>query len=209
MVQMRDTSIPLVHAAVATKSVGWSDPDYFTFLVLQQLMGNWDRSLGGAKHLSSRLAEQISEAEVAHSLMTFNTCYHDTGLFGAYLVGEKDRVGDAIYEVLREWVRAGTEVQEIEIERAKLRLKSTYLMQLDGTQPVAEDIGRQMLTLGRRISAAEAFMRINAVTSKKVKETAYTYLNDTDIAVAAVGSVETSHFPDYNVMRGWTYWNRL
>lgn len=209
MVQVRDTSIPLVHTTVAAKSVGWSDPDYFTFLVLQQLVGSWDRSLGGAKNLSSNLAETFATEELAHSLMSFNTCYHETGLFGAYFVGEMERTSDAIFEVLREWVRIGSGVSEVEVERAKNKLKSTYLMQLDGTQAVAEDIGRQLLTLGRRMPAAEAFMRIDAIDAKKVREVAYTYLNDVDVAVAAVGSVDSGLFPDYNVLRGWTYWNRL
>jgi len=57
--------------------------------------------------------------------------------------------------------------------------------------------------------AAEAFMRIDAIDAKKVREVAYTYLNDVDVAVAAVGSVDSGLFPDYNVLRGWTYWNRL
>jgi processing peptidase subunit beta len=209
MVQVRDTSIPLVHTTVAAKSVGWSDPDYFTFLVLQQLIGSWDRSLGGAKNLSSNLAETFATEELAHSLMSFNTCYHETGLFGAYFVGEMERTSDAIFEVLREWVRIGSGVSEVEVERAKNKLKSTYLMQLDGTQAVAEDIGRQLLTLGRRMPAAEAFMRIDAINAKKVRDVAYTYLNDVDVAVAAVGSVDSGLFPDYNVLRGWTYWNRL
>jgi len=209
MVQARDTTIPLVHTAVAAKSVGWSDPNYFTFLVLQQIVGNWDRSLGGAKNLTSQLCETFATEELAHSLMSFNTCYHETGLFGAYFVGEKERISDAVFEVLREWVRIGNGVTDIEVERAKHKLKSTFLMQLDGTQAIAEDIGRQMLTLGRRMSAAEAFVRIDSISAKKVREVAFQYLNDVDVAVAAVGHVDTGSFPDYNVLRGWTYWNRL
>lgn len=43
--------------------------------------------------------------------------------------------------------------------RAKNALKSSMTLHMDGSSPVAEDIGRQMLTYGRRIPKAELFAR--------------------------------------------------
>jgi len=209
LVQVQDTDVPLAHVAVGMRGVSWTDPNYFTFLVIQNMVGSWDRSLGGGKNLSSRLCELYAKEGLVHSVMSFNTCYNDLGLFGAYLVAEPDHTADAICELLKEWVRIGFSCTEAEVERAKNKVKAVCLMQLDGTYNVAEDIGRQVLTLGRRMSPAEVFLRINDVTHQQVREVAYNYLNDTDPAVAAFGDVEGAHFPDYNVIRGWTYWNRL
>jgi len=141
--------------------------------------------------------------------MSFNTCYNDVGIFGAYVVGPREKTVDALCELLKEWVRIGFSATDAEVERAKNKLKSVCLMQLDGTYAIAEDIGRQLLTLGRRMTPAEVFLRIDQITSQQVREVAFNYLNDTDPAVAAVGDVEGPDFPDYNVLRGWTYWNRL
>ncbi|KAL6043824.1 Mitochondrial-processing peptidase subunit beta [Balamuthia mandrillaris] len=208
-VHVRNDDIPLVHTAIAVESVGWSDPNYFVFMVLQAMVGNWDRSLGGGKNLSSRVCEAFATEQLAHSLMSFNTCYHNTGLFGAYIVGEIAPHPNAIAEVVGEWVRIGQSATEAEVERAKNKLKSTFLMQLDGTSAICEDIGRQLLTLGRRLTPAEVYLRLDAITADQVRQVAYQYLNDVDPVVAAVGSVDAATYPDYNQIRGWTYWNRL
>lgn len=51
-------------------------------------------------------------------------------------------------------------VTEFDVRRAKNILKANMLLQLDGTTPVCEDIGRQMLCYGRRIPLEELDARI-------------------------------------------------
>lgn len=58
----------------------------------------------------------------------------------------------------------------VELQRAKNQLKTSLLMELDGTTPVCEEIGRQMLTFGRRIPVSELFARIDSVTEKTITE---------------------------------------
>jgi len=79
-------------------------------------------------------------------------------------------------------------------------------MHLDGTTSIADDIGRQILAHGRRLSAAEIFLRINAITTKDVMRVASEHCEDVDPVIAAVGP--SALLPDYNRIRGWTYWNR-
>ncbi|KAL7001340.1 mitochondrial processing peptidase [Sarracenia purpurea var. burkii] len=65
------------------------------------------------------------------------------------------------------------------------QLKSTLMLHIDGTSPVAEDIGRQLLTYGRRIPFAELFARIDAVDASTVKRVANRFIFDQESKLKA------------------------
>merc|ERR1712146_697461 len=98
----------------------------------------------------------------------FNTSYADTGLFGVYFVAEPTSVWNATSLSLHEMVRLANDPTDDEVERAKAQLKTSLLKQLDGSTAVCEDIGRQLLAYGRRMTPAELFARIDAVDSYSV-----------------------------------------
>lgn len=88
-VRVRDDTLPTLNLAIAVEGVSWKSPDYFTMMVMSSIMGNWDRSLGAAPMLGSRLSHIVSSNNLANSFMSFSTSYSDTGLWGFYAVTEK------------------------------------------------------------------------------------------------------------------------
>ncbi|SPO02253.1 probable mitochondrial processing peptidase beta chain precursor [Cephalotrichum gorgonifer] len=190
-VRVRDDTMPTANIAISVEGVSWSDPDYFTALVTQAIVGNYDRAMGSAPHSGSKLTAFVHNHELANSFMSFSTSYSDTGLWGIYLVTDKlDRVDDLVHFSIREWMRLCTNVSEAEVERAKAQLKASILLSLDGTTALAEDIGRQIITTGRRMSPAEIERSIDAVNEKSVMDFASRKLWDQDIAISAVGAIE-------------------
>ncbi|KAJ5285164.1 hypothetical protein N7524_000470 [Penicillium chrysogenum] len=200
-VRLRDDTIPSAHIALAVEGVSWKDDDYFTALVTQAIVGNWDRAMGQSPFLGSKLSSHVSHHNLANSFMSFSTSYSDTGLWGIYLVSENlTQLDDLVHFTLREWSRLCTNVTSAEVERAKAQLKASILLSLDGTTAVAEDIGRQIITTGRRLSPEDIERTVSQITEKDVMDFATRKLWDQDLAMSAVGSIEG--VLDYQRMRG-------
>lgn len=184
-----DESMPLVHAALAVEGCGWMNPESLPLLIANILIGNWDRSHGSGGNLYSKLAHEVGSRNLSHSFLSFNTCYKDTGLWGIYLVSDGKTLNDMITCVQEEWKRICTSVTEEEVKRAKNLLLTNSLLLLDGSTPIFEDIGRQMLNYGRRIPLPEMEARIEMINAKVVQEVCTDYLKSKPSTIAAIGPV--------------------
>lgn len=71
----------------------------------------------------------------------------------------------------------------VEVERAKSQLKAGLLLTLDGTTAIAEDIGRQLVTSGRRMTPQQIEQAVDAVTPEQIKSVAQKYLWDKDVSI--------------------------
>jgi len=192
------------HFAIAYEAASWTSEYAFPLMLMQVMLGSYDRTLG--KNHASRLCQEVAENELANSLSAFNTCYKDTGLFGVYCVCPDNKVDDLAWTVMNNLCRMIYCPSSEELERAKLGLKATMLMGLDGHSNVAEDIGRQLLVYGRRMTPAEIFSRIDAITIDDIRTTAGKFIRDQDHALAAVGGIH--EMPDYSWWRRHSYWLR-
>ena len=122
-VRLRDDTMPMAHIALAVEGVGWQHEDYWVMQVMQAIIGNWDRALGSAANLGSRLASFVSSNDLANSFMSFSTSYSDTGLWGIYLVSENlVQLDDLVHFTLKvgtlayfNWLISG--MGSIELER--------------------------------------------------------------------------------------------
>uniref|UniRef100_A0A336LZN4 Mitochondrial-processing peptidase subunit beta n=1 Tax=Culicoides sonorensis TaxID=179676 RepID=A0A336LZN4_CULSO len=206
-IRVRDDTIPLAHVAIAVEGCGWADQDNVPLMVANTLIGTWDRSQGGGVNNASALAAASAESSLCHSYQSFNTCYKDTGLWGIYFVCDPLKCEDMLFNVQSEWMRLCTMVTDAEVNRAKNLLKTNMLLQLDGTTPICEDIGRQLLCYNRRIPLHELEKRIDSVDAANVRDVCMKYIYDRCPAVAAVGPIE--NLPDYNRLRSSMYWLRL
>jgi mitochondrial-processing peptidase subunit beta len=78
-IRIRDDTLPTANIAIAVEGVSWKDDDYFTALVTQAIVGNWDKAMGNAPHMGSKLSGFVYKNDLANSFMSFSTSYSDTG----------------------------------------------------------------------------------------------------------------------------------
>lgn len=206
-VRIRDDDMKVTNFAVAFKGASWTSPDAMPLLVMQAMLGSWDKNAPGASDVTSKLAQIFHSNDLGNSFMTFNTNYSDTGLFGVHVATEKnDALDDVAFAVMREFQNLIYQSQPEHVERAKQALKASLtLHQESSTSSNAEEIGRQLLTYGKRMTRAELFARIDAVNAETVKETAWKYIRDQELVIASIGA--TQFLPDYNWFRSSTYNN--
>jgi len=194
------------YMAIAFPTDSWTSEYAFPLMLMLLLLGSYDRASGMGANYASNLCQDVAENELCYSLNTFNTHYKDTGLFGVYAVCPDNKVDDASWYVMNNLIRLVHSVGDEEVTRAKVSLKAAMLSNLDGHNNVAEEIGRSLLNYGRRMTPAETFSRIDAVTTEDIKATAFRFFNDKDHALAAVGGIH--ELPDYTWFRRHSYWLR-
>eukprot|EP00252_Welwitschia_mirabilis_P010746 TRINITY_DN2422_c0_g1_i1.p1 TRINITY_DN2422_c0_g1~~TRINITY_DN2422_c0_g1_i1.p1 ORF type:complete len:510 (-),score=61.71 TRINITY_DN2422_c0_g1_i1:822-2351(-) len=200
--RIMNEAMPLAQVALAFEGASWTDPDSIALMVIQTLLGSWSKGAGSGASIGSPLARKVAENDLAESLMAFNTNYKDTGLFGVYMTSQGDTLESLSKAIMHGLTSFASEISEADVKRACSQLKSCLMLHVDGTSAVAEDIGRQFLTYGRRIPPAEFFARIDAVDLDTVKRVAHRFILDQDIAITAAGPIQ--HLPDYNWFRSHT-----
>jgi processing peptidase subunit beta len=189
-------AFPLAHIALSFKGKSWTDSEAIGLMLLSTYLGAWDRSSSG---VIPYLCKEIAQKELAHSVSAFNTQYKDIGLFGVNMSAEPQNIPDLCSYVIQRLKDLPDKITDEEILQHRNNLKARIVIELDGTSAICEDIGRQMLTYGRRITPAEAFARIDAVTPENFRALCRSIFVGNDLAVAALGPVDT--LPDLKVLQ--------
>lgn len=196
--KIQDDSMPITHVALAVEGVSWSAPDFFTSSVANGIIGSWNRSIGIGSESPSPLTVTAAmgganNSPIANSYMAYTTSYADTGLMGVYFTAESNTdMSIFVNAVLKEWARLKSgDITEEEVERSKAQLKASLVLALDDSTAIAEDIGRQLVNTGFRLSPEDVFERVESITRQDVIDWANYRLKNTPIALCAMGNCKS------------------
>lgn len=155
-------AMELVYGALTVEGTSWTHEDNIPMQVAHTLIGQYDRTCGNGLSSPTRLASKMESVREVESFMSFSTNYKDTGLSGVYFVIRPNGADKFAELICNEWQTLANEpIKPEALKRAKRTLYTNILLMLDGTTPIFEDIGRQILCFGRRMTVPELEARIN------------------------------------------------
>lgn len=206
-VRMRFDSMPETSLAIAFEIPGWSSENAVHYMALRECLGDWHRDSAKRSNAWQVFLQNVTEEEaVGTSANGFCVTYKDTGLFGIAGQMPDNRNEEFMYYATFNLTRLCHRTTDDETAFAKAALKSRLLAAQDGSANLCDTMGTQMLAYGRRVTLAEMFARVDALTSADLRKAAFDVLSDMDHALAAVGPIY--ELPDYNWIRRRSFWLR-
>jgi len=157
----------LAHLVLGFEGVSVKHDDFVAFCVLQSLLGGGGSfSAGGpGKGMYARLyIDVMNRYHWMYNATAFNHSYSDCGIFCIRASAPPENMLDSAKVVLNEFLRLNKEdVDEAELSRAKIQLKSQLMMNLEMRPVMFEDMARQVLAHNERKKPQEYLRKIDAV----------------------------------------------
>lgn len=176
-----------LHLALGVTTCPLLSPDRYSLTLLATILG------GG---MSSRLFHEVREKRgLAYYVRTMSDHYTDMGTLTTYGGLNKEKIGEAIKVILKEYRKIRDEdkgISEKELNKAKEMLKGNLVLELENSRVVAGFYGEQEI-LGEPIETPDQILaKIDAVTVQDVQKVAKKYLRTEKLNMAVIGNLENS-----------------
>ncbi|MFB2516508.1 M16 family metallopeptidase [Lysinibacillus sp. OTC-L20] len=157
--KIRDTE--QAHVAISYPAIGVKDPDMYSFIALNNIIGG---------NMSSRLFQEVREERgLAYSIFSYQSCYADVGAFTIYGSTSRQQLAQLQHTIdatLLDIVAGG--VTEEELDNAKEQLKGSFVLGLEGTGARMNRNGTSELVHRKHRTVDEVLKSIDAVSMESV-----------------------------------------
>uniref|UniRef100_A0AAZ3SAT0 Ubiquinol-cytochrome c reductase core protein 2a n=1 Tax=Oncorhynchus tshawytscha TaxID=74940 RepID=A0AAZ3SAT0_ONCTS len=186
----------LVHSLIASEGGVTGSAEANAFSVLQRVLGAGPHVKRGS-NVTSKLSQGIANATTQpFDATAFNATYADSGLFGVYSIAQADSAGEVIKAAIAQVTGvAKGGVSEDDVTRAKKQLKAEYLMSMESSEGLLEEMGAQALSSGAYHSPETVTQSIDSVSHADVVNAARKFV-DGKKSMAASGHLANTPFVD-------------
>jgi len=153
---------------------------------------------GPGKGMYSRLyLSVLNQHHWIQNATAISSPYSDSGLFGVFGSSMPGDAASLVQVLAEQMAQMAGPVSDEELNRAKAMTKSSVYMNLESRSIVLEDLGKQLLCYGKRLSADDIAKQIDAVTAADLQKVAKEMLS-TPLTYAAYGEVHS--LPRYDTI---------
>uniref|UniRef100_A0A3Q3VQW8 Uncharacterized protein n=1 Tax=Mola mola TaxID=94237 RepID=A0A3Q3VQW8_MOLML len=186
----------LVHSVVVSQSAASGSGEALAFSVLQHVLGAGPHIKRGSCTTSKLVQGVATATSDPFDVNAFNASYSDSGLFGVYTISQAAAAGDVIKAALAQ-VKAVADggVTAADLTRAKAQLKGQFLMSLETSEGLLEEMGNQALATGSYCPPEEISKNIDNVSLTDVVNAAKMFMSGKK-TMASSGNLIKTPFVD-------------
>ncbi|XP_028842469.1 ubiquinol-cytochrome c reductase core protein 2a [Denticeps clupeoides] len=185
----------LAHVLVASEAAVGGSAEANAFSVLQRVLGAGPHVKRGSS-VSSKLSQGIAKATTQpFDASAFSAAYSDSGLFGVYTISQAHAATEVIRAALDQVAAVANGVSEADLIRAKTQLKAEYLMSLEATDSLLDELGNQALASGTYAAPESVTQGIDSVTASDVAKAAKKFVSGKK-TMASSGHLSNTPFLD-------------
>jgi predicted Zn-dependent peptidase len=148
------------HIGLAFPSVSYGDPDFYNAHGVAQVLG------GG---MSSRLFTEVREKRgLCYSVSASYSPGKDLGVYIGYAGTTNERAAETLDVMRREFQRVAEGITANEVDRVRIGLKASLVMQEESTSARASVLARSWYNLGRVRTLEETLENIDTLTPESL-----------------------------------------
>lgn len=191
-----EANLPLVYTAVVAEGAGASNvKDMLSFGVLQCILG-----LGNHIEMGSSKFSALGEAAAKTTTHPFyvsglNVNYSDTGLFGAYIVGQPQDMKSLVKAVVTQMKEVCKGITDSAVETAKHKLKAKLILEADTSDGAIAAMALDASVYGKVRDAKELERAIDDLKAADIKAIAGKVMKAKP-AMASLGRLHTTPHVD-------------
>ncbi len=187
----KEKDLEQVQCIIGFKGISYNNKDKYKLSVMNHILGS---------SMSSRLFQEIRENKgLCYTIYSYNQFSSDIGSFEIYTGVEPININKTIDAIIEELKKATKSIQKDELERAKIKLKSSILMGLESTSNRASSNGGDLLKYNKVIKEKEIIDDISSTSIEDVENILKQIISGTP-TVALYGKLSSVY--DYEVIKG-------
>ena len=205
-VAIRDDDVELAHCGVFFLAPSYAHGDYFAFMMLKRLMGDYcpkrDGIINHPRLQYNWLHTWLGEIEDIIEHQSIYLPYRDVALFGHYVSCLDLGAHMAPMAVMKASRRATSYIMDLELYRARNKLYHD-LLATQSPGSLATEAAKQILYAGRRIPRSEVAKRVSLMDNRYLEKVYAKWMWDTELALAFYGPIFMPS-RDYSIYRSYT-----